>query len=280
MTAKSSLSGGLNAASPTIDRPLRAGKIWVPHDILLSDDGTLLTWHPNGFLGKPMLRAVQPGPRLLEDFVELADRTPEEILRYARRWGVLELCDHDQPACHAHLQCVPRGTGTRYLEPVSCWYKYAALFGSLLRIASNLADERPGLDADWEIVINALDQVQNPFYQRRGLGPDLDKLQVILNSLISMSGVKPFLFRERGKWSVNFSGGFVIACGLFGALVCRLMLAATCTQGLGVCSACGRGYLPSRRPNPNRRSYCDTCRRDKIPVRDAQRDRRARLLRF
>jgi hypothetical protein len=51
--------------------------------------------------------AITPAKGMLEEFVKLADADEQDILRYARRWGFLELCrEHWEPASHRH-DCEP-----------------------------------------------------------------------------------------------------------------------------------------------------------------------------
>jgi hypothetical protein len=37
---------------------------------------------------------------MLSRFVELSEAKPERIRDFARRWGVLSICEHDLPASH------------------------------------------------------------------------------------------------------------------------------------------------------------------------------------
>jgi hypothetical protein len=62
---------------------------------------------------------------------------------------------------------------------------------------------------------------------------------------------------------------------LFGALALQLLQAVARSDGLALCSACGRPYTPERRPDPNRRHYCPQCR-NAAPHRDAVRSWRAK----
>ena len=77
---------------------------------------------------------------------------------------------------------------------------------------------------------------------------------------------------SQDRWSIEFAGRGVIANGLFGALVCQLMLAVTGTDGIDICAACGQAYVDSRRPNRAHRNYCRRCRQNGVPQRDAARD--------
>src|SRR5262245_37585750 len=72
--------------------------LWIPPVIDLDGGGEWLVWaNPRG--GG---RSLRPPHQLLEEFVALASAQPEQVLRFARRWGVLHLCArHQQPAGHA-----------------------------------------------------------------------------------------------------------------------------------------------------------------------------------
>lgn len=261
------------------DRPLRANRIMVPSRIEIRGDR--LEWFfdssydPDGLPYK----TVRPGSGLLQGFIELADGAHQKILTYARRWGVLEICEHGRPATHTDFgnpPCVPQKSKGVFWEPLASWQSYGALFRALINIAARVNSGQSGARQDWEIVVNARGLSESPFFRMHGLSVDREKLEIIVNVLVGESRVHPRAIWSKGRWSVQFSGGTVIGCGLFGAIVCQLMLAITQTEGLALCSSCGRGYAPDRRPNQNRRSYCPTCQAQKIPQRDAARDYRAR----
>lgn len=96
----------------------------------------------------------------------------------------------------------------------------------------------------------------------------------ILNTLIELSDLRPYLHREpenNGKFQLSFFSGEA-----FQAIVLELVLAISNTNGLAVCSACPRSYIPERQPMAGRRNYCPSCRADGIPVRDAAREYRKR----
>jgi len=77
---------------------------------------------------------VNPPSNLLERFCQLREADDAEVLRFARKWGLLGLCaDHGRPAGHLH-GCVPADR-----EPTDAWRKWADgahqvwAFSSLLR---------------------------------------------------------------------------------------------------------------------------------------------------
>ncbi len=108
----------------------------------------------------------------LDGFIRLANAPTEKVLQYARRWGVLALCDeHGMPVTHGcgnhplgefcHLQ-VREWEGERpslrcdretwrkwtslepldadwYWEPINGWQAYSRLFKAILRVASRVS---------------------------------------------------------------------------------------------------------------------------------------------
>jgi hypothetical protein len=59
---------------------------------------------------------------------------------------------------------------------------------------------------------------------------------------------------------------------LFGAIGLQVAFALTQQNGVLTCSGCGRFYERVRRPPSGRRQYCERCRADGQPQRDASRD--------
>lgn len=85
-----------------VERPIVTPRWPVAMDLRLVD-GERLQWRP----GEPEARWVEPRPGLLEGFVALRDGSPAKILQYARRWGVLYLCEHDFPSGHPVIDYWP-----------------------------------------------------------------------------------------------------------------------------------------------------------------------------
>lgn len=80
-----------------LDAPAAVGTWRVPEPISL--DGNQLQWSSRGV---PIDRR-EAGPQLglLQKFVALRTGDPGATLRFAQRWGVLDLCLHGLPASHA-----------------------------------------------------------------------------------------------------------------------------------------------------------------------------------
>lgn len=105
----------------------------------------------------PGRRLVKSGPKLLEDFLDLGIADDETlsraILRFARRWGVLNLCEHALPAMHSPdcwhrlpIRPPPRpGWLGAWKEPIEGWRIYARKALTLLRLAAKLERNQLGL---------------------------------------------------------------------------------------------------------------------------------------
>src|SRR6266511_423087 len=116
----------------------------------LAAEGGFLLWSVVDGSPKPGRRLVKSGGGLLEDFLDLgmADERslPKSVLRFARRWGVLNLCQHALPATHSRdcwhrlpLRPAPRpGWLGAWREPIEGWRIYAVKARTLLRLAAKL----------------------------------------------------------------------------------------------------------------------------------------------
>jgi hypothetical protein len=131
------------AGVPTPLEQAAVPKEWfVPEDIELRRDR--LCWRPSkpspAFPGFTYAYAKRtPGPGVLEQFVALSDAPDEDILRYARHWGVLLICHHGLPASHSE-DCGPMtlpGRG-RYVfwEPIESWRYFARHAKAVLEMAA------------------------------------------------------------------------------------------------------------------------------------------------
>jgi hypothetical protein len=131
------------AGVPTPLEQAAVPKEWlVPEDLALRRDR--VCWRParpsSEFPGFTYAYAKRtPGPGLLEQFVALGDAPDEEILRYARHWGVLVICRHGLPASHSE-QCKPMSLPDqdRYVfwEPVTSWRYFARHAKEVLEMAA------------------------------------------------------------------------------------------------------------------------------------------------
>jgi hypothetical protein len=235
-------------------------------------------------------RAVPPGPTLLEEFVRLADGPDMAIANYARKWGVLGICRHGLPRTHrrtavgTHSDCnlllyesdsnFPDQMGW---EPLEAWRDFALKAQSILDVAAVLYEG--GVVEDEKVACGFEDvfpvEKHLPFERRRRI--QMDSLSVEINAwlavgdvrcLISPNGLKGLSVTfgsARWSWAPSerkirmFNNVDCQGTTLFGALGVQLLMAASRQRGLAVCAECGKQYSPSRRPDPNRNSYCADC---------------------
>jgi hypothetical protein len=251
-----------------LERPLPAGSIWAPDSIELTEDR--LTWATvKGY------REVRPGIRLLTEFLALNDAKPDEILNYARRWGVLSICEHNLPSSHA-ADCRALGwhDGGRLWEPLAVWRRFARDGRALLNVASQLNAGKPGAAEDWgAIFVDQTTPGPAPWWQQ-SVEADALMLTQVLNEWLGLGNVRPYVGRSRRSGLIIHLGGG--SSGLFGVLAVQLVMAAAASEGFAMCSACGGPYLPRRRPAAGRRRYCEKCREAGASIRDAARDYKRR----
>jgi hypothetical protein len=270
MTAKEQEIGwqtaGLSSEKFALHRPVPTGCYYIP-DVQLRRGR--LYWST-----ARRIHEVRPGPGLLEGFVALADAPAEDILTYARKWGVLEICRHNLPV--GHKSCVPRrarGAGGGFWEPIESWRQLARAARAVLNIAAQVDRGRKGAPENWETLMGFKEIKRSPLME---FADARHKLAFVLNWLIGAAQIRPFVDAVRSGWGLRYDGWTQMGGLLFANIVMQLMLAVTHTEDIAHCSGCGDAFLPTRRPNPNRRSYCPKCREAGVPLRDAARDYRRR----
>lgn len=227
-------------------------------------------------------KKVHPKRGMLTGFVELAEITETpHLLKYAQHWGPLGLCkEHLRPYTHLRSRVCQRDyvaplggyeDGTieavleppiEFREPVSAWINHAQRARAILNMCARIGTgERPRKED--------LEMLGLP-----GAPPRSGKIaDEFLNRWLDGCQVQPIcqFHTQQQRLRIDLKAW----PPLFGALGIQMIFAASRTEGFAICSACGRSFLPSRRPNPNRRTYCEQCR-NRARWRDADRDRRRR----
>jgi hypothetical protein len=235
---------------------------------------------------RPVLPMVGPGalpgwpdaseaPSMLEDFVRLADAPAETILAYARRFGLLGIGVAGVP---------PTFVRRAFLEPepVAAWRTLARQTRALLNVAARLRQDESGRVEDWQALLPGRsivlvgDPSQTQWDAAIKAAPAgvhvfsrINEQQVLswnLEQLIVLSEVhpRPLWDPSAGRLQLGLGGQ-----GLLGALVLQTVIAIAGLDGLGLCSACGEAYVPTRRPVTGTRHYCARCRSNGAPQRDA-----------
>jgi hypothetical protein len=108
-----------------LERRVLAPRWQLPRRIVLDGDRLRWTWTA-GTDGPGITpdRLIEPAAGLLEDFLQLRNAPARQILRYAQRWGVLGLCEHDFPAQHP-----PEYWPSRAIEFHACPYAWDDPYG-------------------------------------------------------------------------------------------------------------------------------------------------------
>jgi len=241
-----------------LERPLDLTGWYIPEDITLQ--GKNLVWNlfnPNSVPGHEAKR-VWSKPSLLTNFIRLHKAKDSTILHFARKWGVLCLCEHGLPAWHAGDHCLPLGDHVflngRNFEPIEVWRKYSSGVHDILEEAARIYR-----DMDETQVLKERYKIWNRqvFLAKR------------VQSWLDQAAVKVEYFWWQDKQKVILG-----TPSLFAALSVQLMSVVS-RRGLAICCNCGEIYVPSRTPRADQRNYCDKEECKKLASwRDAKRDQR------
>lgn len=216
--------------------------------------------------------AERDGRGILDEFLHLCDAGDEAILRYARTWGVLELCRHNLPSCHDFWlgvplrlpdplptsdrpqewnpddprQCVPSGK-----EPLTTWRFFSAQGRAILNIAADLQRVHLGGDEDWAILLS------ERVAPARSLSAQRLCIRHAIEGWLKLGRIKPTVD--------DLTGGLTwTGADLFGELAVQIALAANALDGQVLCVACGKAYQPKRRVIRRGFNYCPAlkCQRE------------------
>jgi hypothetical protein len=214
-------------------------------------------------------------PLIFHQFLRLNPNDPKQIADFARRWGALGLChQHQLPTGHPIPSGTPgncwpakvtRGGAVWLAEPLSKWREIALMSASLLRVARDIEQLKPGEKADWKIIQGNLDS-PDPVGRkrvRRNLDTSRSKLAEVVQAWLGIGRISPrFAWDfEDENWVLRHDvpGG---AWGLFGWLALRLAIEIRGGR-FAVCSNCGREHHVDRLPSDGKPNYCksEECRR-------------------
>ena len=262
-----------------LDRPTPERRWGVPARVDLDGQGGLL-WSDTP--GQEVSRVAN----LWEEFLALDVSNAERVQVFARRWGVLELCEaHGFPRNHLPVQpqprsetlsefgfrCPPtRGEGDTWIEPLDGWKRWFTRATALLRVAAPLGGGKSAPGADWREACEwpELAGGRPPWRPPQSATDHRAQLARTLTNWLRLGQIRASV-EWRGKEPELFLGGG----GLFGAIALQLALAVTRQRGFAICSECGKVYFVERRPKTALDRYC--LDHKKVANREAQRRRRA-----
>lgn len=237
------------------------------------------------------------------------------VLKFASAWGPLGLCADNLPSGHegrslfvpycAGKRCVAKDAETLWepseqsWEPIEAWRLLARQGRALVAIAARLREDTVARREDWEQLAGSWlwsDPAGANIRAHLKAGPGdspahIEKERYIVEqavqSWLDHGDVRPEVTWHSRRFSHPTDSGRAVVVGssphiglgsylLFGHLAGQLLWAVIGSDALTICSACGRGYTPSRRPREGQRRFCLKCQRRKMPVRLASRAYRRR----
>lgn len=225
---------------------------------------------------------------LLERFCRIADApdTTRSVVAFARRWGLLGLCEHGLPnaGCPRHHREARSAEHEAREHPAWLWWSgresflhwkaLALAFDSMLRIGLDLNRGRPGQSLDWQLAAIGLsgdlgEGVLGDWWVEGIILPDPDELtrrtpkglrsarddyQTLMQWLIGLSHLRP-QFEPRGRnWNIELASPGS-AGNLPAILTAQLLLRVGSSSKQTQCWECSRWFVPRR----NQRKYCDRC---------------------
>lgn len=279
-------------ATDEAKKKLAVGEYLVPSHITL--ERNRLFWRP-----VEQWKKVKATSATFSGFLALGDEkeSGRDVLDYARKWGVLNLCrEHLLPVSH-DIRCKPleRYTDSQG-EPVSQWRRFARVAGAVLNISQDVSDGRIGKTDDWRIIadfdpllslstsaltLNELGMFGSN--AKRKATPSALKDAAIearrlitdcVNQWIELGNVRPQMQWEAGEPTVLLSGGTYRGT-LFGALAVHLLELAG-RYVIASCSGCRKFYHPEIRPKSGQDRFCPQCRKQGVPVALASHRRNVR----
>ena len=236
-------------------------RAFVPPRIEVKD-GHLRWWrhyrdrrHPHG---------REQSPRgMLDAFVRLD--VPDDVLRFARRYGALTLCDHGTPATHNWTAekpgCYPSDWHQGICrEPLERWFHYVREARATLLIAAALHQGEGGPEDAWQVLLERYegDDMTIAFAQRARDSAE-GRRRLVCNAVnwwLALANARLSLgWKNEEKPDLRLRGT------TFTILATQLMFAIARAQRLVICDACGQPYLrQGRAPQRGRLNFCSKCR--------------------
>lgn len=249
---------------------------------------------------------ITPTEGLLEDVLRLAEADSAAVVDFASRHGVLGVFPNRSGDVRVTPQTWYR-PGEYVKESLDVWHAAATRARALLAAAAKLRqgrpltdDERvPVLHAAWpdtepdytahEVWVDGQRHVEGPAddeaalrqallnYRNGTLGDDRAQLSWAVTTWMQEAGAGLVLAWSTGAAAPELTIGGDLAWGCLAAVTVQVALACARAEPVQTCDGCGTLHAPQRKPKPGQRSFCQACRDAGVPVKLANRDRRAKL---
>lgn len=221
--------------------------------------------------GRRLKRSAAPD--LLEQFCSIAEAadTASAVAVFAKRWGLLGLCEHGLPSGHRSPRCIA-GRGR---ESVQHWMELTRAFDSMLRIGLDLSRRDSGADLDWQLADSGIcrddftpwdEETRKTITTDHSLVIARTHYMTLMRRLIEISNMQPRFHWSNRAWNIDLDAH---GDNLPAILTAQLMLRIAGARNQIKCSECLSWFIPKR----NQRKYCNRCG-IKASWRAAQRKRR------
>jgi hypothetical protein len=252
-----------------------------------------LAYDPRGEFDDPLRDPEKPRrpEGCIWEFLQLTKKPEERILPFVQKWGVLELCEHGDPATHEQgdlLQYRERTgcekfTGREYVRD---WQAWARRVLALLRVAGALREERFGPPEDWAVLSewawSPLDVAESPEdWPGHTLWDRKQRVTQVFDEWQWMGWVRAF----PESWAQTSPRPVLLGKGLFGLIAAQVygVLLSGAPPAQCAWPECRNPIWETesgRRPRGDRPNYCsEECRAEaqrEIQRRSKQRQRRAK----
>jgi hypothetical protein len=242
---------------------------------------------------------VTPDFGLLRAFVGLADpdASAQDVLAFARAWGMLGLCPHGLPRTHdpnsipysvgfplsitADWSCE---SGVKSREQVDWWRYWAGQAAALASLIAAVRSDQLGPPAHWETLWSPGPWARGGLWDESAdavaeIRDDLqagaidhvpgqrDEIAGALDAWLRLAQV-----RVKVNWWSEQLRIEIRNRGLFDSIGLLLVFLAGDLEGFALCHACQTPFVPRRRLGPRDRArYCADCRAEHRPQREASR---------
>ena len=264
------------------------GKPHPPLDVRLDAAGERLLWREPLQVEPDYIDFLKTPPvkpeGMLDAFVRI--NGSGDVLRFARRYGPLRLCEHGFPSSHRpqYLSdealppgsfCLPTGHPGKCSEPVDRWNFYVGQAKALLEIGAALWQGRLGPKAAWESVFaDHGNEIVKNMLAIVGEQPNVDRASI--SAVVYSSWLRAGDVRLCWWWGAEpAEPSFWVGGHTFDFLAVQLAAALSRAGDIAICDGCSQAYPRKRRPQRMRRNFCAVCG-VKVSNRLRQRDLRAR----
>ncbi len=189
-----------------------------------------------------------------------------KILEFARRWGVLGICQrHERPGCSLS-DCFPEQLDNfTWREPFSLWHGIILRALAMQRIGESINQGEPGSKSDWKQLI--IEDRSEPSVFMRDTGTQhwgqpwrskrsaRQRLSQIMSGWLYVGNISARFGWEADHWAIYSVPGTGL-WPLFGYLALYLALAVAGGRQAAFCYFCGKQYFPNRRPSPGQQNCC------------------------